>query len=281
MNDIIQQLVLTLMLVSMMFAMGLRLTIADLVAVLRDRRLVALTFGVNFVVLPAIAVVLVRWSHMDADVAAGFLLCVAAPGATMTTLLSRNANANVPVAVALLLMLVVTSAVITPPLAAYLFASAGLTVTEMRAGMAVLSLLAIQVLPLGAGMLMRAKAPLRAQALEPIAARFSTIVLVVVIVAMTVLNTGLVREIGGGSTLVIGGFILLSTCAGALFPGDGPTKAASAFASGAQNIALATLLAERYLNKQALITVLIFGMLTYVVLLPLVAVLRRRFPVVV
>lgn len=278
MNDIIQQLVLTVMLVSMMFAMGLRLTIADLVAVLRDKRLVGLTFVVNFVFLPALAVLLVRWTKMDGDVAAGFLLCAAAPGATMTTLLSRNANANVPVAVALLLMLVVTSALLTPPLAAYLFASAGIAVTEMRAGMAVLSLLAIQVLPLAAGMLVRAKAPEKAEKLEPLAARFSTIVLVIVIVAMTVLNTSLVREIGGASTLVIGGFVFASTCVGGLFPGDGPTKAAAAFASGAQNIALATLLAERYLNKQALITVLIFGMITYIVLLPLVAVLRRRLP---
>lgn len=274
-QDLIQQVVLTLMLFSMMFAMGLRLTVQDLAVVLKDRKLMGLTLVVNFIVLPMVALLVVKLTSMDADVATGFLLCAAAPGATMTTILSRNANANVPVAVALLLVLVIVSALVTPPLASLLFVWAGQSAEQMRAFNAVMSLLAIQVLPLVLGMIVRARAPVRAMALEPIAAKFATIVLVVVIVAMSIVNFGLVKAIGGGSTFYLAGFVAFSTGVGWCFPGPKTTKAASAFATGAQNIALATLLAERYLSPQALMTVLIFGLLTYVVLLPLVTVFRR------
>lgn len=280
MQDILQQVVLTLMLVSMMFAMGLRLTVRDLAAVLQDRRLVGLTVVVNFVALPLLALVIVKLTRMDPDVAAGFLLCSAAPGATMTTILSRNANADVPVAVALLLILVVISALVTPPIASQLFIWAGLGSGQMRAGAAVLSLLAIQVMPLGAGMLLRSRKPLFAAAVEPVAAKVATLVLVVVIVAMSIVNFGLVVSIGGISTVFIAGFIAFSTFVGWSFSGPPTTRAASAFATGAQNIALATLLAERYLNAQGLMTVLIFGLITYLVLLPLVAVFRKRLAVV-
>jgi|SRR5690554_2196343 len=276
MQELLQQVVLTLMLVSMMFAMGLRLTVRDLVVVLSDRRLVGLTLVVNFIALPLCALGLVKLVGMEGDVAAGFLLCAAAPGATMTTILSRNANADVPVAVALLLVLVVVSALVTPPLASQLFLWAGLGADQMRAFSAVLSLLAIQVLPLGVGMLVRDRKPVLAAAIEPVAAKVATLVLVIVIVAMSIVNANLVLAIGGVSTLFIAGFVAFSTYVGWRFPGPPTTRAASAFATGAQNIALATLLAERYLSTQGLMTVLIFGLLTYVVLLPLVVVFRRR-----
>lgn len=274
-QDLIQQIVLTLMLVSMMFAMGLRLTPRDIAAVLRDIKLVGFILAANFIAMPLFALLLVWAVGMEGDVAAGFLLCAAAPGATMTTILSRNAKADVPVAVALLLVLVVVSALVTPPLATQLFAWAGLGGGKMQAFSAVMSLLAIQVAPLAVGMLVRWRFPEGALRLEPIASNFATIVLVVVIVAMSIVNFGLVREIGGISTVVIAGYVAVSTFFGWMYPAPKPIKGASAFATGAQNIALATLLAERYLSTQGLITVLIFGLLTYVVLLPLVLFFRR------
>lgn len=278
MQDILQQTVLTVMLVSMMFAMGLRLQIKDLLGVLKNRRLMALTLVVNFIILPLLALLIVKVVGLKGDVAAGYLLCAAAPGATMSTILARQANANVAVAVVLLLVLVVVSAFVTPPLASVLFHWAGIPVDRLRTGMAIFSLLLIQVLPLVVGMVIRANQAMLAARWEPIAARFATITLFVVIVAMSIVNYRLVLEIGGLSSLVIIAFIVTSTLVGWFFPGGPPTRAATAFASGSQNIALATLLADRYLGNEGLMTVLIFGMMTYVVLLPMVMVFRKKLP---
>jgi len=278
MQEIIQQSVLTLMLVSMMFAMGLRLQIKDLLEVLQDKKLMALTVVINFIVLPFFALAIVKGFGIKGDVGAGYLLCAAAPGATMSTILARQSNANVAVAVVLLLVLVVVSAVVTPPLASLLFHLAGISVERLRTGMAIFSLLLIQVLPLVVGMTLRANHQLLALKWEPIVAKFATITLFVVIVAMSIVNYRLVLEIGGLSSLIILAFIVVSTLVGWFFPGDGASKAATAFASGSQNIALATLLADRYLSNQGLMTVLIFGMMTYVVLLPMVVIFRRKLP---
>lgn len=278
MQEIIQQAVLTLMLVSMMFAMGLRLQVKDLLGVLKDRRLIGLTLAINFIALPLVALLIVKMVGLRGDVAAGYLLCAAAPGATMSTILARQSNADVAVAVVLLLVLVVVSAVCTPPLASLMFHWAELRVERLRTGMAIFSLLLIQVLPLAVGMVLRANHQLLAMRWEPIAAKFATITLFVVIVAMSIVNYRLVLEIGGLSSVVILGFIVVSTFVGWCFPGAPSSKAATAFASGSQNIALATLLADRYLSNEGLMTVLIFGMMTYVVLLPMVMVFRRRLP---
>lgn len=278
MQEVIQQAVLTLMLVSMMFAMGLRLQVKDLLDVLTDKRLITLTLIVNFVGLPLVALLIAKAVGLSGDVAAGYLLCAAAPGATMSTILARQSNADVAVAVVLLLVLVVVSAITTPLLASVLFHFADIRVERLRTGMAIFSLLLIQVLPLAVGMVIRANQQLLAMRWEPIAAKFATITLFVVIVAMSVVNYRLVLEIGGLSSLVIIAFIVISTLAGWFFPGEKPSKAATAFASGSQNIALATLLADRYLSNEGLMTVLIFGMMTYVVLLPMVMIFRRRLP---
>ena len=274
MSDFLQQAVLALMLISMMFAMGLRLSIEDLRRALSDRVVVGVCVALNFVVLPVLAVVLVRAFALSPSASAGFLLCAAAPGATMTTLLSRNANADVPVAVGLLLLLVLLSAVMTPPLAQFLFVQVGLPAGEMDALGAVVYLLAIQIVPLIVGMSVRARSLSRAEALEPKVSRFATIVLLVVIVGMTLANTSLVREVGWRGMVAMALFLLVAALSGLVVRRPVATKVACSFAFGAQNIALATLLAKRYLDDEGLIMVLLFGLVTYLILLPLVPVFR-------
>lgn len=275
MSEILQQSVMALMLISMMFAMGLQLTAAELRSSLADRPVVATSIVLNFIVLPIVALGVVRVFGLSESASAGFLLCAAAPGATMTTLLSRNANANVPVAVGQLLLLVILSAFLTPVVAAQLFSSAGLASGTMNATGAVAYLLVIQVLPLVGGMLIRGRAPEKARKLEPIASRFATIVLVVVIVGMTLANGALVREVGYRGMVAMAAFLAIATASGLVVARPRATRVACSFAFGAQNIALATLLAKRYLDDEGLVTVLIFGLVTYLILLPLVPLFKR------
>lgn len=263
------------MLISMMFAMGLKLTPYALVGVLRERKLVAMTLVLNFVLLPALALVLVLAFSLGPGEASGVLLTAAAPGATMTTLLSRNARADVASAVGLLLLLVCLSVFLTPVLASLLFAGAALSDVQMKAPGAIVSLVAYQLLPLGLGMWVRKRNVVRADALEPVIARIATVILMTVIVGFTIAKASLIPEMGVRAVSVILIYVLLCTLAGLLFGRTRKLKVASSFASGAQNIALATLLAERYLDERGLMAVLLFGLLTYLVLLPLVPFFRR------
>lgn len=274
-TDIIQEAVLALMLISMMFAMGLKLTPYALVGVLRERKLVAATLVMNFALLPLVALALVMVLRLPAGEASGVLLTAAAPGATMTTLLSRNARADVPAAVGLLLLLVCLSVFLTPLLASTLFAAASLADVTLRAPGAIFSLVAYQLLPLMLGMWVRKQNVVRADAMEPVIARIATVILITVIVGFTIAKASLIPEMGIRVVSVILVYVLISTAVGLLWGRTRKLKVASSFATGAQNIALATLLAERYLDERGLMAVLLFGLLTYLVLLPLVPFFRR------
>lgn len=274
MSEIFQQVILALLLVSMMFAMGLRLTIEDLKRALSDKLVVITCIAMNFLVLPFVALLLTKVFGLSPGATAGFLLCAAAPGATMTTLLSRNTNADVPLAVGLLLVLVLLSAVLTPIVAQMLFIQAGLPSDTMNALGAVLYLLGIQIVPLMIGMSVRARSIAKAEALEPKVSRFATIVLMVVILGMTIANMGITKELGLSGFGAMAAFMVIATVSGLWLPRPTKARVACAFAFGAQNIALATLLAKRYLDNEGLVVVLIFGMVTYLVLLPLVPVFR-------
>ena len=271
----IQQLVMALLLSSMMLAMGMRLSTTALLGVLRRRALLAHAVVANFVVLPAAAVGIVVALDVPAGPASGILLCAAAPGATMTTLLSRNARADVPTAVGLLLVLVGLSVVLTPVITALSIRAAGGEGAAISTVGAISTLVAFQLLPLLVGMTLHARRPDIAQRWEPRVARVATIMLMTIVIGYTATHIHLLLENGPATLIAITAFVALATVVGFTGPGDRQTRVSSTFATGAQNIALGTVLAERYLEPEGLLSVLIFGLITYLILLPLVPAMRR------
>lgn len=106
--------------VVIMFSMGLQITGLQVVAAVRQRRLMAKVLLANVVLLPLLALVVAKLTNMPDEIAAGFLIVSVAPGATLTPKLAEIARADLSIAVSMTFVLALLSIVTTPVMAGLL-----------------------------------------------------------------------------------------------------------------------------------------------------------------
>src|SRR5436190_7678096 len=107
----------TIMLIEMMVAVGLGVTFADLLGVVRNWRLVLQAGLANYVCVPVVTVALLVLIHpADPLVSAGFLILAVCPGAPFGPPCTRIAKGNVAAAVGLMVILAGSSAIVAPVL---------------------------------------------------------------------------------------------------------------------------------------------------------------------
>jgi bile acid:Na+ symporter, BASS family len=165
--DQIISLLVSVTLIVMMIALGLRVTMGDLLDTVRNGPLLLRTLLANYVCVPLATVGLLMWFQASGPVSAGFLILAVCPGAPFAPQIVGLARGNVPVAVGMMFVLALSSVVVAP-LSLYLLLplvmeNATVTLSPVRL---VSNLLFLQLLPLGAGMLIRNFAPGRAARLE-------------------------------------------------------------------------------------------------------------------
>lgn len=154
-------------LVGMMVTIGLSVTFADVVGVVRNRRIVAQAGLANYVCVPAIAVGLLLWFQAQPMVAVGFLIVAVCPGAPYGPPFTAIAKGNVVLSVGLMVILAGSSAVIAPLLLQVLipFMSGGrplsINVVKLVGTLAV-----TQLLPLCVGLAVRQRYPVLAERMK-------------------------------------------------------------------------------------------------------------------
>jgi predicted Na+-dependent transporter len=99
---------------SSMFLTGLMVTIGDLVAPVRNRRLLTLSLVSNFILVPLIAVTLIALIPMNPELAAGLLLVSIAAGAPSTAKVAQITGGNMAQAVSMTVLLTIITIVIMP-----------------------------------------------------------------------------------------------------------------------------------------------------------------------
>lgn len=144
-----------------MLGMGLTLTWEDLFRAVRMPGQVALGFILQYTVMPFLGWMAARWMELPPALAAGVILVGCCPGGTASNVVSYLARADVPLSVLMTAASTLAAAVMTPWLTGWL---AGCYVEVDRWGLA-LSTLQVVVLPVLAGVALRAKA---GRATEPL-----------------------------------------------------------------------------------------------------------------
>ncbi|HEV3145596.1 MAG TPA: bile acid:sodium symporter [Gemmataceae bacterium] len=143
-------------LIEMMIAVGLRVTLADLIGVARNWRLVAQALVANYVCVPAIAVALLLLFQAPPLACAGFLILAVCPGAPFGPPCTGLAKGNVTASVGLMVILAGSSALLAPLLLALLLPwMAGDEPLQVDAGKIVSTLLMTQFVPLCLGLAVR------------------------------------------------------------------------------------------------------------------------------
>lgn len=108
------QVVASVTLFEMMVAIGLGVTLPDVIQVISDAGLVARAAFASYVCVPAIAIGLLILFYADPFVAAGFMIVAVCPGAPYGPPLTGLANGNVKSSVGLMVVLAGSSALAAP-----------------------------------------------------------------------------------------------------------------------------------------------------------------------
>jgi len=159
----------TITLMEMMVTVGLRVTFAEIADTVRNWQLVARAALANYLLVPAVTIILLLLFQASPLVAIGFLVLAVCPGAPFGPPFAAIARGNVPSAVGLMVILAGSSAIVSPILLAGLlpWLAAGETVRIEPIAL-VATLLITQLLPLLAGLLVKHwRPPLAARLVDP------------------------------------------------------------------------------------------------------------------
>src|SRR5215467_15662814 len=137
--------------ISSMLAVGVSLTVSQIVAPLRNGKLVSLALLANFVLMPLGALAIARLLRLDEPLGIALLLLGAAAGAPFLPKLAGIARSNLAFAVGLMVLLMVLTVGYMPLVLPRLME--GVTVD---AGKIARSLVVLMMLPLAAGLAVKA-----------------------------------------------------------------------------------------------------------------------------
>src|SRR5947209_17310838 len=162
--------------VSSMLAVGLSLTIRQIVDPLRNGKLVFLALLANFVLMPLGALAIATLLRLDQPLGIALLLLGAAAGAPFLPKLAGIAKGNLAFAVGLMVLLMVVTVGYMPLVLPLLLE--GVSVDPMKIGR---SLVFLMMLPLAIGLLVRARLGRLAAKVQPSLSRVSLLILIVLI----------------------------------------------------------------------------------------------------
>lgn len=103
-----------LFVVSSMLAMGLSLTMGEVIEPLRDIRLLAIALAVNFIAVPLVAVLIGNLLSLDDGLYIGLILMATAAGAPFLPKLAQAAKGDIAYSVGLMVLLMVVTVVYMP-----------------------------------------------------------------------------------------------------------------------------------------------------------------------
>jgi BASS family bile acid:Na+ symporter len=261
--------------ITSMLAMGLSLTIPQILAPLRNGRLVALALAANLVVVPATGFLLSRIIPLDADLQIGLILFGCAAGAPTLPKLAQIAKADIAFAVGLMALLVVATVVYLPLVLPLLLPG-----VSVDAGKVALTLFLEMLAPLGIGLLINARYKDVASALRQPMMQISNISLALLLVLVLGLNLGNVLGLLG-SGAIIGIVVLIAVALGAGYLLGGPradTRQVLAIGTGERGVAAAFVIATGNFadRPDVLVFLAAAGLIMLGIVMPLAAEVGRR-----
>jgi BASS family bile acid:Na+ symporter len=260
--------------VSSMLAIGMSLQLGELVAPLRNLRLVTAALAVNFIAAPLLAFLLSRAIPLQPAHAVGLLLLGAAAGAPFIPKLAEIAGGNLANSVAIMVLLMVGTIVLMPLLLPFIVP--GLSADPLSIATPLIVLL---LLPLAIGLVLSARWRRICERLLPVLRQLSNLAFLLLLLLLVGLNSqALLDTLGsfavGTYVLFVVAMVLLGYAVGGE---DQRRRGVLALASGQRNISAALVVAVEGFDDPAVVVMLLVGAVVgLVVLLGAAAVLRPR-----
>ncbi|MGB0012187.1 MAG: bile acid:sodium symporter [Candidatus Sulfotelmatobacter sp.] len=259
--------------VSSMLAVGLSLTVGQIVAPLRNGKLVFLALLANFVLMPLGALAIARILKLDQPLGIALLLLGAAAGAPFLPKLAGIAKGNLAFAVGLMVLLMVLTVAYMPLVLPLLLE--GVSVEPMKIAR---SLVLLMLLPLGVGLAVNARFGSIAERMRAPLNRTSSLSLLLLIVLLLVTNIQNVISLFGTRGILASILFLLAGAAiGWLLGGPGlGTKGVLSLATAQRNIAAALVVGGKDFDAKVLVMIVVVAVVGLLILMPLARVFGTR-----
>jgi bile acid:Na+ symporter, BASS family len=261
--DQFTNILVTVLLVEMMAAIGLGVTIAELMGVARNWRLFARAGLANYVCVPAVTVgVLSLLAPADPMASAGFLILAVCPGAPFAPPCVGIAKGNVAVSVGLMVMLAASSALVAPPLLCVLLQwNLGGSAPQVDVVKIVATLVMTQLLPLGVGLCVRHRWPKLAERILRPVNLLGAILGLSTIAFILIVQFRLLAEIGPRGWVGMSVLLMASCACGWLLGGPGmDNRKAVGLTTSLRNVGVGLVIAaSNFPGTAAMTAALAFG----------------------
>lgn len=253
--------------VSSMLAVGLSLTVGQILVPLRNARLVILALVANFVLMPLAALLIARVFRLDQPLGVALLLLGGAAGAPFLPKLAGVARGNLAFAVGLMVLLMVLTVGYMPIVMPLLLE--GVSVDPIQIAR---SLVVLMLLPLVIGLAVRARYAVAAGRAAPVLNRVSTLSLTIMVVLMLVTNLRNIIDLFG-TRGVLASIVFLFVGFGLGWLLGGPardTRSVLALGTAQRNIAAALVVGgQNFDEPRVLVMVVVVAIVGLLVLMPL------------
>jgi len=256
---------LTFILTSML-AMGLSLTVKQIMDPLRNMRMVLLALLANFVLVPALAYLITVVISLDDGLATGLIIAGTAAGAPFLPKLVQVAKGNAAFSVGLMTLLMVVTVIYLPIVLPLLLPGASVSPWDIAK-----SLIMTMLLPLGIGLFIKARYEDTAASLQPHMSQISSLAIVVMLVTILALGfSTIIGTIGTGGLLAALIFLVGALAIGLLLGGkDASMRSVMGLGTAQRNLAAAMLVAAQNFSDDGnvLVMVMLIGILGLILLM--------------
>jgi BASS family bile acid:Na+ symporter len=275
--EILQKFVPIVMLafvVSSMLAMGLGLTVGQIIAPLRNVRLLVLSLLANFILMPLAAIALAKLLQLDEPLRVGLLLLGAAAGAPFLPKLAQIAKGNLAFAVGLMVMLMVITVGYLPLVLPVLLPGVSVNPAEIAR-----SLFLLMLVPLAGALAVKAKFPAAAERAKPLLDKISSISLILVILLLSVVNFNSVLSVFG-TRGILASLLFVAAGYGIGWLLGGPaidTRPVLGLGTAQRNIAAALVVgSQSFSDPKVVVMVVVVAIVGLLILMPLSRMLAKR-----
>lgn len=255
-----------LFILSSMLAMGMSLTMAQILQPLRNVRLVLLALLANFVLVPLLAYVIIRVIPLEQSLQIGLVVLATAAGAPFLPKLVQGAKGNIAFGVGLMTLLMVVTIVYMPLVLPLLLPGVAINPWDIAK-----SLIVLMLIPLAIGLLFKSHSPDSAAHWAATLNKISGLAILILLVVGLGLNvSNIIALIGSLGLLALLLFIVGTLLIGLLLGGRDPAvRSVMGLGTAQRNVAAAILVSvQNFSDTNTVSFVLVAAVLLLLVLLP-------------
>ena len=249
-SDALQEALVSGFVIFMMVSVGLDLTADKLKAVFRAPRVLFSALTVNYGIIPLVFLALIQLTGLEGMWVTGLLFVAVAPGGPVAVVLIQNARGHLALGVSLLILMNLLNTIATP-LGIWAVDAMPLTTDGQSPvwGM-IRTIVLVQLVPLAAAMVFRARRSELAIALQPRFERASKILLVVVAIGVLASELQRIGDVPLALIIVCNVAALVSLLLGWwLTPGRREDKIAVALSTPYRSISVVLLLLTAWVKS--------------------------------